>query len=105
MCTYRVKITQPANTPLWVCVLPVRKNMLYHKLGAPIGISWRKREALSNRDRSRITIHRCRRGKDHIPNPCLLHRRQQNERARDIVIVILQRLINRLTHRLQTGEV
>ena len=79
--------------------------MLYHKLGAPIGISWRKREALSNRDRSGVTIYRGRRGEDHIPNPGLLHRRQQNERAPHIVIVILQRLIDRLTHCLEAGEV
>ena len=59
---------------------------------------------LSDRNDSWVAIHGSGRREDDVLHAILAHHVHEDESARHVVVVVLQWLLNRLTHSLQTCE-
>ena len=83
----------------------VAQHLLDHQLAAAIGIGRRQRMRLGERQRARLAIDGGRRT-EHQPRHALVaHGAQQRNRARDVVVVILERVGHRFADGLAAGQV
>ena len=105
MSAYRIKVAKTANTPLWVGPVQVKENLFYHQLAAAIGIGGPRGHGLDKRHHRLLTIDRGRGTEDQRLDPCATHGLKQLDTAMNIIVVIHQRLFDRLTYGLEAGKV
>ena len=106
MCSDRIEIAQKNDSQFRVSLCRVLENLLHHDLGPAIWVG--AAAALHRfdvRNRILLAVNRCGGRENKLLDTCLLHALEQRQRGVDIVAVILQRLLYRLTDCLQTSEV
>ena len=106
MCADRIEIAQKNDSQFRVSLCRVLKNFFHHDLGPAIWVG--AAAALHRFDvRNRILLAVYRRGgrENKLLDTCLLHALEQRQRGVNVVAVILQRLLYRLTDCLQTSKV
>ncbi len=101
----RVEVAQQHYGPTRIGFGQVTQYLFHHQLGATIGVGRAGGEIFPQRHRGRIAIH-CGRRAEHQPEHArLCHLLAQHQGACDVVLVIGERDLARLPHRLETGEV
>ena len=100
-----VEVAQDGNAPRRVGRVHVAQQVLGHPLGAGIGVAGVQRVLLGQRQRLRLAVHRGRRAEYQRAHAGARHRFQQAQRADDVVVVVAQRLFQRLAHHLERGKV
>ena len=94
MCTDRVEITKQDHIPFRICLLDICQDLLQHGLGPAIGVGALSLGAfLCDRNHCRITIYRCRGGKDNVLHTMLSHHIYQCKSTGNIIFIILPRLL------------
>ena len=83
----------------------VAQHVLDHALAAAIGIGGRQRMRLGERQVLRLAIDGRGGTEYQPPHARLAHRAQQRHRAAHVVVVVLERVRDRLAHRLAAGQV
>src|SRR5688500_2083735 len=101
----RIEIAQRYEAEIGVRARVVVQELFHDELRLAIGIGRPERVRLRNRQLARLAVHRGRGAEHHPAHAVLRHRLEQGDGATDVVVVIQQRLLHRLAHRLQAGEV
>ena len=100
----RIEIAQQGELPGGIEAEKILQNRLDHGLAAAIGVRRPQGMILAHRHRVGVSVDRCRRAEDQLPDSGFRHRLAQRQRAADVVFVIVQRPRNGLLDRLQSGE-
>src|SRR6185437_2057571 len=105
MGTHRIEITQDTAAPGGITAMQVAQHFLNYQLGASIGVGSGKWVVFSKWQPLRITINRSGRTEDEGSYITLFHRFQQAKCPDYIIVIVCERLFNRLPNRLEAGEV
>ena len=104
--TDRVEVAQQHDIPLVVSHIKVGEHLLKHGLRLAVRIrGGMLRALLGDGHELRLAIHRGARGEHNVLHTVIARDIAQDERARDVVPVVLKRLLHAFAHRLETGEV
>ena len=105
MCADRIEVAKQHNIPLIVRSVNVRQNLLEHGLRPSIRIrADTLRAALRDRNLRRISVNGSRRTEDNIFYAVIPHLITKCQRSADVVLIVLDRLRDRLSDRLQACE-
>ena len=104
--TDRVEVAQQHDVPLVVAHVEVGEHLLKHGLRLAVRIrGGMLRALLGDRHELRLAIDGGARGEHDVLHAMIARDVAQDQRARDVVPVVLERLLHALPHRLETGEV
>ena len=100
-----VEVAEDHQGEAGVGPVEVPQNLLGHQLGGAVGVGHREGEILSDGDGGRRAVHRGGGGEHQGKDLVLLHQLEQVQGAGQVVVVVFQRFLHRLPHRLEPGEV
>ena len=100
-----VEIPEQHDVPLRIRRVQVREDLFQHGLGAAVGIrDFSLRAVLGDRDKGRVPVDRGAGGEHDALHAVAPHAVAEDQGPGDIVVIVFQRLVDRLTHCLQAGE-
>ena len=85
--------------------MEIGQDLFQHQLGIAVGIGGGQWEILPDRHAFRTAVNRRRRAEHQVFDPMLPHDLAEDQRPSQVVVIIFQRLLDRLPNRLQPGEV
>ena len=85
--------------------IEIAQNIFDEKLCPTVRICCGKRKILFDRHRMRIAVNGGRGGKHDVLTAVSAHRIEQYEHARDVVMIIFERLLHRLAYRFQPRKI
>ena len=103
--TDRVEVAQQRHPPRRVGERDVAQHLLLHHLGPAVGVGRRGRQVLVHRHRGVGAVDRRGGGEDEPAHPVPAHGAHEREGRAEVVLVVLQRLGDRLADGLEPGEV
>lgn len=101
---YVLEVAQRNGAPLGVRLAHIADDHLAHLLRVAVGAVGVHRRRLRDGNRLRRAVHGRRRGVDKTLAVVLVHRRHEVERTRDIHVVVVDRNLARLAHRLERAD-
>ena len=104
--SHGVKVAQQDDVPFRVGFLDVHQHLLEHRLCPAVGIGTLTfRTVLGDGNLHGVAVDSGAGGEDDVLAAILAHDIDQHQRAADVVLVILPRLLHTLAHSLESGKV